>query len=64
MPITAAEILKILRKEGFVERSGKGSHLILTHADGRRTVVSKHRGDLPKPTVRQIEKQTGVKLLK
>ena len=64
MPITSADILKALRAAGFMQRSGKGSHLVLTHPDGRRTVVSKHRGDLPKPTVRQIEKQTGVKLLK
>jgi predicted RNA binding protein YcfA (HicA-like mRNA interferase family) len=33
---------KVLTKLGFVSRSGKGSHVVFKHQDGRRTVVPGH----------------------
>ena len=35
-------IEKVLSKLGFVPRSGKGSHVVFKHPDGRRTVVPGH----------------------
>lgn len=44
-PISARKLVKILEKEGFVQVRQKGSHLRLTHPDGRRTVVPMHGGE-------------------
>ncbi len=41
-PIKAVALIKILKKLGFVERRQKGSHLFLSHQDGRTTVVPVH----------------------
>jgi predicted RNA binding protein YcfA (HicA-like mRNA interferase family) len=41
-PIKARELIKILKKLGFVERRQKGSHLFMSHQDGRTTVVPVH----------------------
>lgn len=41
-PIKARELIKILKKLGFIERRQKGSHLFLSHTDGRTTVVPVH----------------------
>lgn len=41
-PIKARDLLKILKKMGFVERRQKGSHLFMSHQDGRTTVVPVH----------------------
>lgn len=41
-PVKARVFLKILKKKGFVERRQKGSHLFLSHEDGRTTVVPVH----------------------
>lgn len=41
-PIKAKELIKILKKIGFVERRQKGSHLFLSHQDGKTTVVPIH----------------------
>ena len=41
-PVKAKVLVKILKKMGFVERRQKGSHLFLSHEDGRTTVVPVH----------------------
>lgn len=41
-PIKARELIKIIKKIGFVERRQRGSHLFLSHSDGRTTVVPVH----------------------
>ncbi len=41
-PVKAKELIKILKRIGFVERRQKGSHLFLSHPDGRTTVVPIH----------------------
>ena len=43
--ITGKEILRALQKAGFVEKRIKGSHHIMAHPDGRRTVVPVHAGE-------------------
>lgn len=56
----AKEVLKILLKEGFKEVSQKGSHKKLTK--GEKTVIVPMHGtkDIPKGTLKSIEKQSGV----
>ncbi len=43
--LTGKEVIKALRKVGFEVARVKGSHHILAHADGRRTVVPVHSGE-------------------
>jgi len=45
-PIKAKELIKILKKTGFIEKRQKGSHIFLSHIDGRTTVVPLHPGKL------------------
>ena len=54
--ITAAELLKALRRDGWFETRQKGSHLMLRHATKPGLVVlAMHRGEgLPPGTVAQI----------
>lgn len=40
--LKAREIIKILHKMGFRKIRQKGSHLFLSHPDGRNTVVPIH----------------------
>jgi predicted RNA binding protein YcfA (HicA-like mRNA interferase family) len=47
-----------LRREGWAERPGNGSHVIFKR-DGRRVVVSNHSGDIPTGTLRAICDQAG-----
>lgn len=59
----AREIIKKLKENGWSQESQKGSHVKMKK-DGMMTIVPDHGGkDVPKGTVRAIEKQTGVKLL-
>jgi len=41
-PIRARYLIKLLKKLGFTEKRQKGSHLFLSHPDGRTTVVPIH----------------------
>lgn len=43
--LTGKDVIKALRKVGFEVARVKGSHHILTHIDGRRTVVPVHSGE-------------------
>jgi predicted RNA binding protein YcfA (HicA-like mRNA interferase family) len=59
---TAAEIIRKLRRAGFVfDRQAKGSHEIWWNPVIRaRTTVPNHPGDLPEGTVRAIVRQAGL----
>jgi len=60
--MNAKDILKILRQNGFIQVSQRGSHIKLTK-DDKLTIVANHgKKDIPIGTVKQIEKDTGVKL--
>lgn len=52
-PIKANKLIKILSKLGFIQVRQKGSHVFLSHTDGRTTVIPVH------PT-----KQIGIGLLR
>ena len=63
MPMTSKEMVKFLRKHGFVEvDGGKGSHRTfqnpVTH---RTTVVPYHNKDLGKGMEQTILRQAGLK---
>lgn len=58
---TPAEIIKILQKKGFVIDRIKGSHHILfNETTNIRVVVPMHKTDLPKGTLHEIIKQSGL----
>jgi predicted RNA binding protein YcfA (HicA-like mRNA interferase family) len=60
--MTAKEMLKRLRADGWYEYEQNGSHIQLKHPvkKGRVTVPS-HRGDLKISTLHSIMKQAGLK---
>lgn len=39
------KVIKILTKIGFQKIRQKGSHVFLSHPDGRKTVVPVHKGE-------------------
>jgi predicted RNA binding protein YcfA (HicA-like mRNA interferase family) len=60
--MTARELIRLLTMAGFMVKGGR-KHDKLVHPDGRVTVVHRHKGDIPLGTLKDIEKQTGVKLI-
>jgi predicted RNA binding protein YcfA (HicA-like mRNA interferase family) len=60
MPYKSDEVLRKLKRAGFVEKRRSGSHIVLRHPDGRQTYVAMHPGDIPSGTFRSILKQAGI----
>ncbi len=60
MPFKPREVVQKLKAAGFEEIRQTGSHLILAHADGRRTFVAMHAKTMPTGTFRKILKQAGL----
>lgn len=60
--MTAKEIIKQLKADGWVEVDTRGSHVQYKHPikPGKVTVPS-HSGDLPRGTLNSILKQAGLK---
>ena len=56
--MTAKEVVRRLRREGFQERQGRGSHSLFIK-DERRVLVASHPGHIPTGTLRSIFKQAG-----
>ncbi|HBQ50819.1 hypothetical protein A3B42_03285 [Candidatus Daviesbacteria bacterium RIFCSPLOWO2_01_FULL_38_10] len=50
-------LIKFLEKLGFQKGKGRGSHIRLTHSDGRWTQVAVHPGPVPRGTLRKIIRQ-------
>lgn len=44
--LTAKEIVKAIRKEGFILNRQKGSHALYKHPDGRFVTVPIHPGEV------------------
>lgn len=59
----SAEVIALLRRDGWIEVARKGSHVQFKHPQkpGRVTVPHPKR-DIPLGTLRSIEKQAGLKL--
>lgn len=61
MPMTSKQMIKLLKKHGFIEIRKAGSHRIYKHPlTNQCTVVPFHMKDLPKGTERNILKQAGL----
>lgn len=62
MPLTAKEMIKLLKKNGFEEVSQNGSHVKLKNpSTGHQTIVPLHNKDLQKGLEQTILKQAGLK---
>jgi predicted RNA binding protein YcfA (HicA-like mRNA interferase family) len=63
MPISAKEMVKFLKENGFEEvRQNSTSHKVMVNKKtGKRTVVPMHGKDLPIGTEKIILKQAGLK---
>ncbi len=61
--MNAKEILKILKQNGFYKLRQKGSHIRLTDGFKFATVPSHGKKDIKIGTIKNIEKDTGVKLI-
>ena len=57
--MTAREVISRLRREGWAERPGRGSHLVFTKPGRGSIVVSQHSGDIALGTLRSIAKAAG-----
>ncbi len=58
--IKPQKFIALLRKRGFVENGVKGSHLKLTHPNGKWTQVAVHSKPIPTGTLRAILRQSGL----
>jgi predicted RNA binding protein YcfA (HicA-like mRNA interferase family) len=59
--LSAREVIRALEKAGFRVARQKGSHAILQHPAGRRTVVPMHKGeDLEPGLLLQILRDAGI----
>jgi len=57
MPKKVGELIRRLKKAGFVDRGGKGSHRNLTHPSGVKITISGNIGhDAKKYQERAVEK--------
>ncbi len=55
------QVVRALKKAGFVEHHQRGSHLYLWHPQKERmTSVAMHAADLPRGTTKAILKQAGL----
>jgi predicted RNA binding protein YcfA (HicA-like mRNA interferase family) len=60
-PLPAREVVRRLKKVGFVEDEQRGSHLRLWRpSDNKLLIVPIHPGDLPKGTLRGIIRDAGL----
>ena len=63
MPMTSKEMVKLLKKHGFVEVRQVGSHKqFVNQKTGKKTTVPFHTKDLPLGTEKSILKQAGIKI--
>jgi len=56
--IKAKQLIIILKKLGFSESGKRGSHVRLSHTDGRWTQVAVHAKPIPAGTLRAVLRQT------
>ncbi len=59
--LTSKDVVRILKRKGFVPDRSRGSHQIWLHpVSRRRAVVPMHKKDLPAGTLYSILKQAGI----
>ncbi len=55
IPLPARKVIKTLEKLGFEQKRQRGSHLFMSHPDGRSTVIPIHKGeDIGRGLMRKI----------
>lgn len=60
--MTAKELLKLLKSDGWYESDTRGSHIQLKHPTKKgKVTVPFHSGDIPKKTLESVYKQAGLK---
>lgn len=60
--MTAKQLLRLLKEDGWMEKSQKGSHLQLVHdSKPGKVTVPMHGGDVKPGTLNSILKQAGLK---
>ncbi len=60
--VTVREILRLLRKDGWVFKNQEGSHMHYIHpAKKEKVTVPNHKGDLKIKTANSILKHAGLK---
>ncbi len=65
MPVSSREILRMLQQAGFKLVRQTGSHVRLFHSEKRQLVSVPHPNkDMPLGTIKSIERQTGLRLVK
>lgn len=61
--MTPKELIKVLRRNGFIFTRQRGSHAIFKNEfSKRKVVVPMHKKDIPKGTLRAILKDAGIQL--
>ncbi|OGM31029.1 hypothetical protein A2630_03100 [Candidatus Woesebacteria bacterium RIFCSPHIGHO2_01_FULL_44_10] len=59
--LTSKQLLRKLKKIGFIEDHTTGSHIILYHSlTDRRAVIPFHLKDIPKGTLNSLLKEAGI----
>jgi predicted RNA binding protein YcfA (HicA-like mRNA interferase family) len=60
--MTAKEVIRLLKKDGWYEKDHKGSHKQFVHPIKKgKVTVPVHSGDIPPGTLSSILKQAGLK---
>ncbi len=63
--MNSRDLIRILKKEGWYEVRKSGSHLQLKHPSKKGRVTIPHpKKDIPIKTLKSIEKQAGIKLIR
>ena len=62
--VSSSDLVRVVKKFGFVEQRQKGSHLHLKRdSDKRRVTIPIHKGrDIPKGTLTAILKDAGISI--
>lgn len=64
MPKSSRDIIKFLKANGFIAVSSRGSHhKYVNYETDKQTIVPHPKKDVPDPTIKQIEKQSGLDIL-
>lgn len=58
--IKPRQMIKALKKAGFIEDGGKGSHIHFSHPDGRWTQVAVHAKPIPVGTLHAILREAEI----
>lgn len=58
----AREVVALLKKDGWMIKTQKGSHMQFVHSTKKgKVTVAHHNGDIPPGTLNSIFKQAGLK---